>query len=319
MLNKLIEPQHPTSAIGLEKGNAAVVQLQKAGRGQFRFRRAATVDLPDNLLKPGFDEKNISNPNELTETLRELAFSAGLGRQRKWSVTLPEASTRSVVMTLESKPTSRNELEDVLKWKAERAFGTNYNDLRIMREKLSPDSNGNERFLAVGVMLDVLAEYENIFATLGWRAGLILPRHFGESRWLELMTKNRKGEDALLISSYNAGFTAVLVSESQPAVIRTVYCDADEGDDDLYRFLLFCRDRVFEKDSASPERARSLNSFLLVGDSFTKQRVKQIINDTLETNVRALEADDVGLVNLVSSNINFNDVAAPAGVATMAW
>ena len=34
------------------------------------------------------------------------------------------------------------------------------------------------------VHLSVLAEYESVFAALGWQAGLLLPRHVGEEQWL---------------------------------------------------------------------------------------------------------------------------------------
>jgi hypothetical protein len=318
MFAKLINPQYPTAALGLEKKSAAAVQLQKAGRGQFSLRRAATAVLSANLLNPSFDEQNIKDAQELVQTLRELAAAAGMARQKKWSVTLPEAASRAVVMTLESQPASRNELEEVLQWKAERAFGASYNELRVSREKLSPDASGHLRYLAIGMRYAVLTEYERVFGSLGWRTGLILPRHVGEERWLELFTKRAQGGgDSLLISSHQAGFTAALVSRSQPVVARSVICEAEDRDDDLYRFLLFCRDRIFSNDTS--ERHRSLGSFLLVGNGFTKDRVKQIINETLDTNTKALSADEVGLVNLVSSGISFDDVAAPAGIATMAW
>jgi Tfp pilus assembly PilM family ATPase len=316
VFSKLIHPQYPTTALGLEKESAAVVQLQKAGRGQFRLRRAATIDMPDYLLNPSFDEKNINDSKEFAEVLIELTMSAGLGRQRKWSVALPEATTRSVVMTMETKPSSHNELEEVLQWKIERAFGASYGELRVSRNKLSPDSKGQERYLAVGIKHDVLAEYESIFETLGWHAGLILPRYFGESRWLEMMTEKKTDEDSLLISSHNKGFTAMLIGNAQPVVIRSVLCE-DDYDDELYRFLLFCRDRVFDKDAATTPR--SLQSFLLVGHGFTKERVKQIVSETLGTKPRALDADDVGLVNLLSSRMAFDEVAAAAGMATLAW
>ncbi len=315
MLGKLIYPQYPTTALGLEKDSAAVVQLQRAGRGQFSLRRAATVELTKGVLNPSFDEPNITNPQELISTLKELAVNANLARQKKWSVTLPEAATRSVVMTLETEPATSKELEDVLQWKAERAFGANYSDLRVSRELLSKDSNGKPRYLAVGIRLNVLAEYESIFEGLGWRAGLVMPRHEGEARWLELLTRRTQSGDSLLICSHKSGFTAVLVSKSQPAVVRSMICEPEERDDELYRFLLFYRDRVLERENPS----RSLESFLLVGNGFSKDKVREIVRDTLNTSTKSLSADEVGLVNLISSNIPFDEIAAPAGIATFAW
>src|SRR5450432_4480318 len=93
-LSKIIEPRYPATALELDRGSASMVQLE-TGRGKsFAVRRAATIALPDSLIRPSFDEPNIADRAELAESLTELATSAGLLRQRKWSVALPEASAR---------------------------------------------------------------------------------------------------------------------------------------------------------------------------------------------------------------------------------
>src|SRR5690242_4224517 len=98
-LNSLLSPRFPSSAIGLEKGAVSVVQLER-GRGGFVIKRAASVSLPDTLIQPSFDQTNISDPGELREALSDLLTSAGLLRQHKWSVSLPETATRTAILTL---------------------------------------------------------------------------------------------------------------------------------------------------------------------------------------------------------------------------
>src|SRR6185369_15842950 len=93
-LQKLIQPRFPSCAAGIEKGEASVVQLDRS-RGGFVVTRAASLVLSPDLLQPDFDEPNLNNPAGLQRALTELATSAGMMRQRKWSVALPEASTRS--------------------------------------------------------------------------------------------------------------------------------------------------------------------------------------------------------------------------------
>jgi hypothetical protein len=63
-LSKLINPRLPATAVGFEKGLAAMVQLERGRGGTTRIRRAATVDLPESLIRPSFDEPNISDPAE---------------------------------------------------------------------------------------------------------------------------------------------------------------------------------------------------------------------------------------------------------------
>lgn len=304
------------AALGLERATASAVLLQRQ-RQQFSLRRAATITLPESLLRPSFDERNIASAGELADALAELLTSAGLQRQRRWSVALPEAATRAVILTLESAPASRGELEEVLRWKTERGFGSTFEELRVSRERLSPDASGRARYLAVGMRLETLAEYETVFESLGWRAGLILPRHAGEERWLARTSDGgRASADSLLISSHAEGFTAVLLRGGQPLIVRSVLCDEEDRADELYRLLLFYRDRVQASEAAST--SRSLERYLLVGAGFQLETIGELINETLGTEARALTAPDVGL-RLPVGELSFDAIAAPAGLATLAW
>jgi hypothetical protein len=311
--SKLIKPRFPPAALGLESGNATVVHLERSRRDAFAVRRAATITLPEGLIRPNFDEPNVSDANTLVSLLSEVALSAGLGKQRKWSVALPEAATRAAILTLESAPASRSESEEILGWKDERAFGAPQDELRISRERLTADTQGRPRYLAVGVRLSILAEYEAVFASLGWRAGLILPRHDGEARWI---TRTGAHGDALLISSHAEGFTALVLRDKQPAIVRSVMCEAEDRDDELYRLLLFYRDRVISADDAPATNV--LDRLLVVGEGFDKDHVSEIVNETLEIRPRVLDAASVGLA-LPSGDFSFDNLAAPAGLATLAW
>lgn len=314
-LTKLLAPRLPVTAIGLESKSAAVVHLERRRREGFALKRAATVALPDGLLTPGFDEVNISDPKELAHALKEAVVGAGLMRQRKWSVTLPEAATRTAILHLESAPGSRSELEEILRWKTERGFGATLEELRVSREKLPPDAQGRARYLAVGVRELVLAEYESVFELLGWRAGLILPRHVGEARWL---TQAGQGRDALLVTSHTEGFTVVLVRDGRPLVVRSVMCDPEDRDDELYRLLLFYRDRIASGVDGTEDEARTIERLLVLGEGFDKQHVSELIRETLGDELRPLGPQDVGLL-LPPGQLDFDEVAAPAGLAALAW
>ena len=311
--SRLISPRFPPAALGLESGTATVVHLERKGRGGYSIKRAATATLPAGLIQPGFDEVNVTDATSLVALLGEVALSAGLGKQRKWSVALPEAATRAAILTLESTPASRQELEEVLRWKTERSFGAPPEELVVTRERLQADAQGRQRYLAVGIRAVVLAEYESVFEALGWRAGLILPRHQGESRWLGA---GAVGGDALLVSSHAEGFTALLLRDSQPLVARSVMCEPEDRDDELYRLLLFYRDRVLAPGEG--DAAVALNRLLVVGEGFDKAHVGAIVNETLDVHLRALGPVEVGLA-LPSSELNFDAIAAPAGLATLAW
>lgn len=306
---KLVTPWYPSNALGLESGVASLVQIDR-GRGKTsKIRRAASVMLDESLLRPSFDETNISNRGQLAAVLQDLAASAGLLKQKKWSIALPEVSARTAIVTLESAPGSNTELEEILTWKLERSFGVPLVELTISRERLNPDAQRRDRYFVLAIRSTVLDEYESVFASLGWRAGLLLPRHVAESQWL---TMNGLKDDAMLLSTSAHGFTAVVFRDKQPLILRTISCEPDEREDELYRLLLFYRDR---RIAASEQ---SLGRLLILGTDFPKKRVAEITNDTLGTDLRPLGAEDLGL-ELPSREISFDTIAAPAGLATLSW
>lgn len=308
LLSRLVDPRYPSTAIGLEKGVASVVQVERVKGGGSKLRRAATFNIAESLVRPGFDESNIENPGQLAAVLSELATSAGLLKQKRWSLSLPEATTRTLVLTIESQSQSSAELQDVLKWKVERGFGAPFEELSISKERLQKDSHGRDRYLVIAVKKSVLAEYEAVLQALGWRAGLILPRHLGEAQWL---VRNGSAGDALLLSGSSQGFTGVIFRDKHPLIVRTVTCHEDEFEDEFYRFLLFYRDR-------SAEYGPGLTRLMIIGEGITKQRAGEIVNETTGGDLRPLEAQDLGL-QLPSRDFSFDSIAAPAGLATLSW
>ena len=281
------------------------------GRGNVRHvRRAATVQLPDSLIQPSFDQSNVADQAELAAALSEMANSAGLLRQKRWSVTLPEATTRALIVTLETAVGSQSELEEVLAWKMDRGFGVPLDELSVAREALPKDAQGRARYLVVATRIGVLREYEQVFSLLGWRAGLILPRYLGEAQWLK--GNGFKG-DTLLVSSSDDGFTAVVFREQRPLILRSVRCDSQEQEDELYRLLMFYRDRRVSDES---ESGQMLSGLLVTGRGFSKTRVGEIVNETLGGDVRPLEAYDLGL-QLPARDLSFDVIAAPSGLATL--
>ncbi|HYJ86123.1 MAG TPA: hypothetical protein VEW46_08720 [Pyrinomonadaceae bacterium] len=309
-LSKLTRPWYPATALGLEKGMASVVEVDR-GRGKgYTLRRAATVSLGESLIQPAFEESNIPDRSELAGVLFELASSAGLGRQKKWSVTLPGATTRTLILTLETRPGSQRELEEVLAWKMDRGFGVPLSELSVSRETLPKDSQGRDRYLVVATRIAVLAEYEDVFGSLGWRAGLILPRHLGEAQWL---TGNGFKGDTLLVSSSEEGFTAMVFRDKQPIILRSILCEEEEREDEFFRLLLFYRDR---RAADTAGASQMLSGMLVTGNGFSKGRASEIVNETLGGELRELRAEDLGL-HLPSRDLSFDAIAAPAGLAAL--
>lgn len=312
LFSRIVQPRYPAAAIGLEKGIASVVLLERTRGTGCSIKRAASFNLAESLITPDFDQPNISDRAQLASVLRELAASAGLLKQKRWSVSLPEATTKTLVLTMETQAQSGSELQDVLRWKIERGLGATMDELSISKERLQKDAQGRDRYLVIGIRKSILAEYESVLESLGWRIGLILPRHLGEAQWL---VRSGSAGDALLLSGSSQGFTAVIFRDKHPLIVRSIACNQDECEDELYRLLLFYRDRNLPE---ADDRTTHLGRLMVVGEGITKERAGEIVRETTGGDLRALEADDLGL-QLPSRDFSFDALAAPAGLATLSW
>jgi hypothetical protein len=311
LFSRIVQPRYPSTALGLERGGASVVHLERGRGNTYTLRRAATVALSDSIVQPSFHERNIENQPELVAALNDLATSAGLIRQKRWSISLPEATTRTLVVTIETPASTNAELNEVLNWKMERGFGAPLEELSVSRQQLQRDAQGRDRYLATAIPKSVLAEYEQLFHAMGWRVGLILPRHVGEAQWL---VRNGGAGDSLLLSASNDGFTAIIFRDKHPLILRNVICAQDEREDELYRLLLFYRDRR----NTDAQDGTKLSRLMVVGDGFSRKRVGEIVNETTGGDLRPLQAEDLGL-SLPDRDLSFDAIAAPAGLAILSF
>lgn len=307
MFSSLTQPRFPNAALGIEKNSISAVALQ-GSRRRFDVKQAATLAMPDGVIEPSFLEANIASPGEFSSAIREVLEIAGMLGQKRWSVTLPSNSARTAILAIETEPASANEREEVLDWKAEQSFGVPAAEMRLSMQKIATDGTRHSRYFVTAVKLDTIDEYESHFEAMGLKTGLILPRAIGEANWL--MDGPTMG-DSLLISSSNDGFTALLLRGSEPAVVRSVTCSPDEFDDEVYRLVMFYNDRF----AAS---AGNLDRLMLVGREFEHERIREVASEALGRDVRVVNSQDVG-ITLPGGNLSFDDLAAPAGLAALAF
>lgn len=308
MLSFLTEPSFPKAAIGIDADGISVVSIQSEGRGRFGLKRAAAADLPKGLVTPSFAEKNISNQSQFRTILEDAVASAGLMNQREWSVSLPSNTARTAIITLDN-GAGKSESEDVLEWKAEQAFGTPAAQMRISLKKLPASEDNRPRFMATAVKLAVIDEFETVFESLNWKAGLILPRALSESNWL---TNSHSSTDTMLISGQHDGFTAMLFRGRDPLVVRNVTCTPAERDDEIYRLLMFYNDRFSGNSEMLP-----LSAVLAIGKDLAPDKIRKISTEAFGSPINVLDPADVGFQSPLTGSITFESVAAPAALASL--
>ncbi len=308
MQRYFLAPRVPHLAAGFVDNNFVVVDLRRGRRG-FSIGASAVSQLPEGMLTPSFDSTNIHDLQALASIISQTAEAAGLANKKQWCIALPEGAARSIVVTLESKPSGRKELNEIMAWKIERLIGIPASELAISRQKLHQDYK-QERYIVTVARQAILVEYEALFHTLGWQAGLMLPRHMGEIQWL--MMDKAEG-DKMLVSANRSGFTAVVVSHGEPVLVRNYVCEPESRTDDLHRFALHYRERMSNAAGVAP----FLESVLVIGN-IDLAEAQSAISDALDNRPRLMEASEFGL-DLEEAPVWFDHLAGAAGLATLAW
>ena len=302
-----LAPATPNVAAGFVDDNFAVVDLRRGRRG-FSLASSAVTQLPTGLLTPSFESLNIQDAPELASIIAQTAQAAGLSNKKRWSVALPDVAARTLVVALETKPANARELNEVIEWKLERLVSVPPRELRTSRQKMH-SSAGEARYLITVARNEVLTQYESLFANLGWKAGLILPRHMGEAQWL--MWDNSPG-DKMLVTANNTGFTSLIVRNHEPALVRTFACDPEAIPDELHRFALYYRDRLVDGEAVN-----TLSRMLVLG-GIDHVEARRAIADALESEPQSLDPSEFG-IDLRGEAIKFDHLAGAAGLATIAW
>jgi hypothetical protein len=301
-----IDAPTPTTAAGFADDAFAVVEMRR-GRHQFGIVSSAVTQLPAGLLTPGFESPNIVDPAALADIVVRTTEAAGLANKKRWAVALPDSAARTLIVQLESKPAGRNELREVLEWKIERVIAVPPSQLRVSRQRISP-SGAQERYLLTVAREEVIAQYESVFESVGWKAGLILPRHLGEAQWLAW---DDAPGDKMLVSATREGFTSLIARGGEPVLIRAFACDPLSRGDELHRFALYYRERL--TNGSAPQ----LNRMLVLG-GFDVGEARRAVSDALGSEPEVLDPSDFGF-DLSGEAISFDQLAGAAGLATLGW
>jgi Tfp pilus assembly PilM family ATPase len=305
--NYLTAPKLPASSLAITETHLALITLRYRGR-QFEPRNLGVGRLPAGLVTANFIEPNVADVTAMIEHLKRTATQAGMSRLKVLSASLPAGSARSLVISLDSVPDTRDELTQMIEWKVERGLGHKYSDLRVNYRRLR-DFNGRSQWIISAVGEKVINQYEQIFKALGWQTGLIVPQHIGEAQWL---MRSRLEEDQVVVSLNNQGFAAVIVRGDEPILVREAVCPPEERENEFYRLMVFYRDRLLTEDSPI-----TLNRALIIGNAAEQRSFRDVLTSALEKKTVSLDPQQLGL--RVDPNAPFDRFAAASGLATMAW
>ncbi len=307
VVSLLLTPSFPARSLSITESQLVLLVLRQQ-KGEFEPRQAGFVPLPSGLVTAGFDQPNINDESRFLDLLQRVADQADIRKMGSLSVALPTGSARSLVIALDSTPSSKTEMAQLVDWKIERATGYSIGDLMVSRQRLT-DQNGSPHWLVGVVHQQVLAQYERLFRQLGWRAGLISPQNLGAVNWL---LRSDVPDDQILVSVNGQGFDVIFVRGQEPIMVREVECPAEEVENEFYRLMVYYRDRLVPAGEVP-----NLSRILTIGTVADQQRFRELVSTALDRSIISLNASQLGL--RLDPGMSFQQVAVAAGLSAMAW
>src|SRR5262245_7412844 len=105
--NYLTAPRLPRTSLSLSETHLALVTLKRSG-ADFEPRNLGVSRLPAGLVRASFTEPNVADEAVLVESLSKSASRSGMEKIKELSVSLPSGSARSMVVSLDAAPATRD-------------------------------------------------------------------------------------------------------------------------------------------------------------------------------------------------------------------
>ncbi|MGB8953346.1 MAG: hypothetical protein WCC06_11855 [Candidatus Aminicenantales bacterium] len=204
------EPVFPPAAFLLSRhyiGGVHFSLREKKVRHHFLF------PLKPGILEPSFDKKNIWNPTALESQIQEgihqlhfLGKSVGL--------LIPESCLKIFILSFDVLPSAPKEREEFILWRLKRLIPFKATDVKVSFDVLQ--SKNGVRVIIALAHESIVREYENFFATFGFRMGVLsIPA-------LALVNGVNLGEekDVMIVNLEEDSVSLIVVLDSEISLYR---------------------------------------------------------------------------------------------------
>lgn len=211
----LLEPELPLTAVEVRPRNLGVVRLVRE-RGRLRLGAAASVDLPEGVLKLAMTEPNVLEPESLRRALESLLERAGARGESRIGLVLPDPVVRVALLPLtELGAVRRRDLDETARFRLRKVLPFEAREARVAT--LLPRGGAASTAVVAAVFRPVLEGYESALASLGLHPGLV------EVACLALTALGGDAPVDRLLVNWDHGYVSlVLTRAGWPVLLRTL-------------------------------------------------------------------------------------------------
>jgi len=130
--------------------------------------------LPGGALNPGLMAANIAQPDALRRAIEEtLSAVGGSSRNRHVTLIVPDAAVRVMLLDFDTLPVNDSEAAAILRFRLRKTLPFDVDHSAISFDRLS--ANGTVRTVVAVSPRNVVQEYEQMLAELGYETGVVVP------------------------------------------------------------------------------------------------------------------------------------------------
>lgn len=171
------------------------------------------LPLEKGMIQPSFSKKNIKNPGLLEKKIKEGLAKLHLS-DHKIACLIPELSLKAFVYSFNSLPTSRQEREQIIRFRVKKQIPLLPDDARFSFNAIR--SNNSEKIVAAVARASIIKEYEDLFSRLRLKV-----RSVGvPSLSLFYLLNREKEKDLLLVNIEEDSLSLIAVVNSEIALYR---------------------------------------------------------------------------------------------------
>jgi hypothetical protein len=203
---------HPCPTMVFQLSSSYVSGIEIAVKER-KVKRHFILPLPAGLIEPHFDRKNLANAATLAGLMKEGLRGLHLSGERA-ACLIPESCLKVYILPFESFPSSEREREKFLRWRIKKQMPILADDVRLSYETMTPSAS--VKVLTSLARTAVLREYEDLFASLGLKIGILTAPTLS----LLNLVDWEKEKDLILVNIEEDSTSLVAVTQSEVKLYR---------------------------------------------------------------------------------------------------
>ena len=215
-LRQYFQPRLPGIACEISRQYFSVARLDP--RRSHRVDGFAVGNLPQGLVEPSLIEPGVSSIEELGKIIKTTLTKAGANTNRI-SLAIPDACARVAIHPLEALPSKQVEKTELLKWKLKKTVPYDIEDAHLSFVE-QPTETGQNHVITVTIHKAVLAQFEEVFESLGIHVGFITLSTFAAYELLARQHRDEVRKSVLFMRVRSSNISSLIIQQEAVVFYR---------------------------------------------------------------------------------------------------